>query len=441
MKGLLFTYVLTYGGAIVSLFNPYVGLLIYISFAIIRPEAIWGWSFGGAGHNLSEVVAVALLIGWALNGFGNWNLGKARAVVIALMGFMIWSFASAMLAASNTPFALTFVKDLAKIVLPFMVGITIIDTPQRLKQLAWVLTLSTGYVALRENETYLQWGLEAGDNFVAHAMAISAGIGFFTGLATEKWWAKLVAFGAAALCVHTVLIHMSRGAMLAVCAIAGMTFIVLPKTKGMMALYALATLVGLYMAGPSVMSEFQSSFNDTEELDSSAQSRFKLWSAMAKEAQKNPIFGLGPYHWRLNAHKHGFAKGKDGHGLWFQVPAEFGYPGAALLMSFYGFVMWRSFAMIRRKRPEHEQLIPYARLALASLSGFVIGQCFGSYYGMEIPYYVGLLGAAALKQSTFAGPPKDDEWAEEGEQDDTEPEDGEPGERLPWENWPEEAKA
>ena len=44
MKGLLFTYLLTYGGAVVSLFRPFHGLLIYICFAIIKPEALWYWS-------------------------------------------------------------------------------------------------------------------------------------------------------------------------------------------------------------------------------------------------------------------------------------------------------------------------------------------------------------------------------------------------------------
>ena len=44
MKGLLFTYAMTYGGAAVALVNPFVGLLIYICFAIIKPEAMWYWS-------------------------------------------------------------------------------------------------------------------------------------------------------------------------------------------------------------------------------------------------------------------------------------------------------------------------------------------------------------------------------------------------------------
>ena len=40
--GLLFTYLLTYGGSALSLVRPFYGLLAYICFAIIRPESTPG---------------------------------------------------------------------------------------------------------------------------------------------------------------------------------------------------------------------------------------------------------------------------------------------------------------------------------------------------------------------------------------------------------------
>ncbi len=40
MKGLLFTYALTYGGCLVTLFRPFYGLLIYVCFAIVKPDMI-----------------------------------------------------------------------------------------------------------------------------------------------------------------------------------------------------------------------------------------------------------------------------------------------------------------------------------------------------------------------------------------------------------------
>ena len=39
--GFLFVNLMTYGGAVVSLFNPFVGFLIYVSFAVLRPEFVW----------------------------------------------------------------------------------------------------------------------------------------------------------------------------------------------------------------------------------------------------------------------------------------------------------------------------------------------------------------------------------------------------------------
>src|SRR5438876_1199388 len=64
-KGLLVTFALTYGGSLVALFNPFVGLLIYICFSIIRPEDMW--SYAVPRGNYSRIVGVALLVGWVDN--------------------------------------------------------------------------------------------------------------------------------------------------------------------------------------------------------------------------------------------------------------------------------------------------------------------------------------------------------------------------------------
>src|SRR5262245_64403942 len=87
MKGLVFTYVLTYGGALLSFFDPYIGLLVYVCFSIIRPEFMWHWAVPEG--NYSRIVAIALLLGWILRGMGNWQFGKARAIVVALAAFWV----------------------------------------------------------------------------------------------------------------------------------------------------------------------------------------------------------------------------------------------------------------------------------------------------------------------------------------------------------------
>ena len=106
-----------------------MGLLIYICFAIIRPEAPWHWSVPAG--NYSRIIAIALLIGWAAQGFGNWNFGRARPVAFALTGYMAWT--ALIYAFAPVPaVAWHFVEMQAKIVLPCLVGLTILDSIEKL---------------------------------------------------------------------------------------------------------------------------------------------------------------------------------------------------------------------------------------------------------------------------------------------------------------------
>src|SRR4051794_10438191 len=115
-KGLVFTYLLTYGGAVGSFFFPFLGLFVFFFFSIIKPESLWFWSVPAG--NYSRVVGLALLMGWAIKGFGHWQFGRAGAIVMALIGFMAWSVVGFAM-APDKELAWGYVESLAKIVLPF----------------------------------------------------------------------------------------------------------------------------------------------------------------------------------------------------------------------------------------------------------------------------------------------------------------------------------
>ena len=85
MKGLLFTFLLTFGGVAVALFDPFKALLVYVSFAVIKPTDLWFYSV--PPYNYSRIVAGAMLVGWAVHGFGNWKFGRASVVTFALISF------------------------------------------------------------------------------------------------------------------------------------------------------------------------------------------------------------------------------------------------------------------------------------------------------------------------------------------------------------------
>jgi len=403
MKGLIFTYLLTYGGAFASLLNPFVGLLIYVCFAILRPEFLWHWSIPAG--NYSRIVALGLLLGWLLNGCGRWDLGRATGIVVSLIAFFLWSCLS-FTQASDSEVALRWVEMQGKVVLPFVVGITLIESTRQLKQLAWVIVLSHGFVAYELNLSYYsgfnvihEIGFGGMDNnSFAISLCACAGLAFFLGLNAEKWWQKAAAFSSAALMAHSVFFAFSRGGMLGLIITAATSFLLIPKTTKHYLTFAVAIGIAIRLAGPQVIERFATVFSGQEQRDMSAQSRLDMWKICLEQMLASPLLGLGPHQFPVHAHEFGLTRGKEAHSLWLQIGAELGFPGLAFLLGFYGLCVVRLWPWVRGKWvPDDPWFVDIARMVIASLAGFAVSAQFVSLPGLETPYYIVLLGAGALK--------------------------------------------
>ena len=280
MKALL-VYLMTYGGAVAALFNPFVGILIYVSFAVLRPEYVWPWSVEPG--NYSRIIGLALLAGWAFRGFGQWDLGRGKAVILALIGYFAWTILSA-LEAQDQSLAWEFVETYAKIVLPILVGITTINSVRQLKLLAWVILLSQAYPAYELNMTYFggynqlkEEGFACMDNnSYAIALVTCTGLAGFLAWHSERWWQKALAAGSAAFMGHAVLFSFSRGGMLGLIVLAVVAFAVMPKGPKEYVAFALAVAVGLGLAGKEVRQRFGTSFAEEDgKREASAESRLE----------------------------------------------------------------------------------------------------------------------------------------------------------------------
>src|SRR6185436_9108868 len=119
MYGWLLTNLIAWSGALAALRYPLIGLNVYIGLAILRPQFIF--SFAGDLSGLSKIVGYAVLIGWALKGFGSWQFGRARPVIWLYTTFLLLFLVSAALALETAP-AFASIDALAKFALPFFVG-------------------------------------------------------------------------------------------------------------------------------------------------------------------------------------------------------------------------------------------------------------------------------------------------------------------------------
>lgn len=410
MKSLIFVYLMTYGGSAAALFDPYLGLLIYIAFACLRPEGLWFYSVPAGGH-YSRTLAIALLVGWALRGFGRWNFGQARPIVLALIGYLCWAGVSAMFAPVQA-LAWNVVEELLKIVLTFLVGITMIDSVHKLRQLAWVIAISCGFFAYECNLAYyLGWNLKEdgfaglGDSAVAITMVCGAVVSFFLGLTSRSRLAKVAALGLAGLMIHVVLFSFGRGPMLGLIVTALLTLWLIPWKPAYGIGFVLLALLSFRLAGTEVRARFMTTFSDPAGRDASAQSRFELWRDCLDAIRKRPVFGIGPGHWALIAHEYGWPPGKEAHNVWLQVGAELGVPGLSMFVLFFGLCMTRPLRIARGRVVVTDPLVcDAARMTIAGTAGFVVASIFVTLWGLEVPYYLALIGAGSLKLSSQQKP-------------------------------------
>jgi probable O-glycosylation ligase (exosortase A-associated) len=404
MKALAFTLLLSYGGAAVSLLQPFYGLLIYICFAILRPETLWFWAVPQGG-NYSRILAVGMLVGWALHGFGSWRLGRARAMVWGLLLFWLWSVVGAAFALHQNV-AWLFVEDMSKIVLPVLVGFTVIDSLDKLNQLLWVIVISQGYVSWEMNCLYFSTS-----NFSFELLEDMAGVGravLGTGLVctlplalvlvltSRATWQRGLALVCLGLIAHTIFLTFSRGALLGLLAAGSVFAFVAPRKDQFVWALPLVVLLGFMMTGPQVWQRFGTVFSTKEERDASAESRIELWQNCLAIIPHSPLIGIGPDHFLLASKDFGWEKPKEAHNLWLQIAAELGLPGALGLLAYYGITCRRLLPLARRASDDAR--VQWAAVGvLSALAGFFACSWFVTVQRLELPYYVALLGAGLVK--------------------------------------------
>jgi O-antigen ligase len=264
--------------------------------------------------------------------------------------------------------------------------------------------LSQAYVCFELNLSYysgynqlVESGFGGMDNNCnAIAAVTGCGLAFFLACFEKNLWLRMLAAGSLAVMAHIPLIGMSRGGMLGLVMVGAVTFFIIPRTPKHYLALAMALLFVVRMAGPEVQQRFVTVFTDREQRDESAQSRLDMWGACWQLMQEQPLLGVGPRHWPLNGPRFGWPLGKEAHSLWFQTGAELGFPGVGALLAFYALTVWRLRHLALARDDVDPRYTMFARMVIASISGFVVSASFVSLEGLEIPYYVALIGASTL---------------------------------------------
>ena len=244
------------------------------------------------------------------------------------------------------------------------------------------------------------------NNCFGDALVGTIGPAMALALGAKKWYEKAIAIATALLILHTTLLTFSRGALVGLALVGVTAFIIMPKRPKYIGGLVLIVLIAARLTGPQLMARYSTIAAEEQDRDASAESRLDLWKDCLKIMQQNPVFGVGPGNFRVVAADLGWSPGKQAHSTWMQTAAENGAPGVALLLFFFLFTLVKVWPLARQKQTEENRYqVVMASGIVMCLVGFIVTGQFVSLGGLEIPYYVAMIGVILLRNQSAAATP------------------------------------
>jgi hypothetical protein len=403
-------YGLFYTCCLLGLFSPWIGITAYFGFSFLNPEWNWPWAIPrDSGFQFWLFVCTAigtLLRGFQGNSFEKW-------VNVGIIGLLIYLGISFISAANTIDPVLTnlYMRSIWRIIVTVIIAIRLLDTPNKLLIFMWVIVLAQGYNSYQINKSYYELGYSLfvrkkdwtwlGSNQVANRTLCVSAIAASLSIMSNSNWKRIASGASALLMLHEIMILESRGVMLGAIMAGAVFFVFLPKTRLNLFIIAIGITGVAMLAGPSVIAEFTSSFNTSEESgDASAVSRFDLWRAGYQIMLDYPLLGVGPYAAsRLVPAFIGdpFLTNKGLHNLWFEIACGSGILAALCYFLFFFSNIYASVQILRDKIIRIDVRERAASLACVSgLGGFLIANIFSAGGLVEGSYVLAILGSASF---------------------------------------------
>ena len=379
-------------GSAWALAHPYVGALMWTWISIMNPQR-YTW---GRPLPFAAVAGGATLIGLFLTkDKRNFFLSPPST---ALLLFVLWiciTYPFSFYPEESTDMLIKVLKiDLMVFVTMFL-----LHSRKHIMQFVWVLVFSLGffgvkggYFTLATGGAYRVWGPDGsfigGNNEIALAMIMVIPLMYFLRDQAKKIWQRNAWLAAMALTATASIGSQSRGAFLALGAMALLLW--LRGRQKMM--FGTLLIIGSLMLMAFMPDSWHQRMNtiDHYQQDASAMGRINAWTMNWNIATHN-ISGGGfeIYNYPTYA---AYAPDPQNilvaHSIYFSVLGEHGIPGLILFISIWG-LTWKSANWIRKNaknNPETEWAAMLAGMCQVSLAGYAVGGAFLSLAYFDLPY-------------------------------------------------------
>jgi len=393
--------------------RPFYGALLWVLFGLMNPHRMtWGFAFSLPFAQLAVLVTVvaALLHRDEMR----WPRGMPIGLLIVFIGWMGLTTLTAILPDPS----MNKYTDVLKVLGMAIVVAALIRTREQIVALVWVIVLSIGFFGFKggfftiaTGGSYRVWGppdsLVEGNNELAVALIMTIPLLYF--LATNVQVARdfllmsrvpdrVIRWGAyfgMVLCAASALGSQSRGALLAIVAMATVLWW---RSKSKLAI-GVALVLAVGVAVPMLP---ESWFDRMETIgtyqdDLSALQRINAWETAVNIANDRPT-GAGYSTANQVVFSRYSPRGAGewvyvAHSIYFQVLGDHGWIGLALYLSFW-ITTYFGAGRVARKARQHADLVwavTLMNMCKVSMVGFAVGGAFLSLAYWDMPYYLMVL--------------------------------------------------
>jgi len=373
--------------------RPWIGILGWTWLSIMNPHQL-SWQLNSLP--VAAAVGGATLLGLVISKDRK-DFSLSREQIVLLL-FMAWF-------TLTLPFSMLFDdsydlwKKNFKVELMVLVSIAVLLTKRHLQLFIWINVLSIAFYGVKgglftivTGGAYRVWGPERtyieGNNEIALAIVMTIPLMRFLQLQMQNRWARHAMTAAMVLMAAAALGSHSRGALLA---IAAMALVLWWRGKNKLGMAA-----GLIVVGGALLSfmpeEWWARMNtiETYQEDASAMGRINAWW-MAWNIAKANFFGGGFMVSNASIFAIYAPDPTDvhaAHSIYFMVLGEQGFIGLFLFLLLFCFA-FGSAGWLRtqgRRQPETQWLSDLGAMLQVSFAGYAVGGAFLSLSYWDLPY-------------------------------------------------------
>lgn len=381
--------------------NPHIGVLLWSWIGYMNPHRL-GWSFA---YNFPFALLVALVT------FASLIISRKKLDFfwVPAIGWLlllnIWMLITTVFSLQPEASWIQWDKVI-KIQLFIFITLWVMRDRKKIESLVWVIVVSIGFFGVKGGIFTLTSGgvnhvlgpsgsFIAGNTEIGLAMVMILPLIWYLYLQTPHRWIGLGLIIAMLLTAVAILGTQSRGAFLAIAAIA---FFLWLKSR-----QKLIPLIVILFAIPFVLMFMPQEWHDrmntigNYEEDGSAMGRINAWTFAAKLASARPMGGgFESFH---EANYETYAPGlidrsgrihyPDVHSIYFEMLGEHGFVGLGIFL-ILGFIAWRTASKIMKltkNSKEHRWAYDLASMIQVAYVGYAVGGAFLGLAYFDLPYH------------------------------------------------------